>query len=413
MKKKKRPPLPGEDSPEIGTFYPSAFPGKGTALTKGRKSQTQPKRQQTKHFTPAEYNIFQEMKVWWILRIEDGQTPDEVISLASIAEANAGVITTKAVTPAGLLIRLTGSAILGGDLTGDTRGANALDIQSSRNTTTQVASGARATAVGYRNTASGPSASAIGYNNTASAYYSSTFGVSNTASNTNSSAFGSSNTASAVYSSAFGSSNTASNTDSSAFGYNNTASGSNSSAFGIFNTASNTNSSAFGFDNTASGSNSNAFGYKAKARIEKTTNICGPQIIRKDDGETSGIAFESFCGVETILMSKEIDLETVADQTLTLPSNCKFWLNEIGLIATSIDTISTQPTIRFGITGSLAKHNAAAITTDITAAGKREIETPLVPEDGETSLTAGVTVAAVATIALGRFYWKGMLIEDE
>jgi len=112
-------------------------------------------------------------------------------------------------------------------------------------------------------------------------------------------------------------------------------------------------------------------------------------------------------------MTKEVDLKAVADQTLTLPTGCKFWIDEMGLIATSINTLTVQPTVHYGITGTPAKHHVAAITTAITAAGKREIETPLVPEDGETSLVAGVTIAATATTALGRFYFRGMLVENE
>ncbi len=263
------------------------------------------------------------------------------------------------------------TALVGGDASGNARGDYAIDIQVLRNAVSNVASGERAIVIGANNTASGTACITIGYDNTASG------------------------------------------TGSSAIGYNNTASEQAGSAIGYDNTASGTGSSAIGVTNTAAGDYSNAIGYKAEARINYTTNIGGPQINRKDDGEAAGIAFESFCGVQVVLMTKEVDLEVVADQTITLPSGCKFWHDEIGLIATSINTLTVQPTIRFGITGTLAKQNAAAITTDITAAGKREIEVPLVPEDGETSLTAGVTIAATATTALGRFYWKGLLIEDE
>jgi len=112
-------------------------------------------------------------------------------------------------------------------------------------------------------------------------------------------------------------------------------------------------------------------------------------------------------------MSKEVDMKVVADQTITLPANCKFWLNEIGIIATVVTDLVAQPIVRYGITGDLDKHNAAAITTALTAAGKREVETPLVPEDGETSLTGGVTIVADATTFKGRFYFKGLFCENE
>jgi hypothetical protein len=170
---------------------------------------------------------------------------------------------------------------------------------------------------------------------------------------------------------------------------------------------------AIGYMTCAFAEKSLALGYGAKSGVPTTTNICGPQIIRKDRGENADHAFYSYCGVEVVLASKEIDLTIVADQTLTLPGGCKFWLDEVGVIATQIAGLTTQPTVRFGITGDLDKHHSAAITTKLTAAGKREKFDPLVPEDGETSLTAGVTSAAAGTTVKGRFYWKGMLIEDE
>lgn len=282
-----------------------------------------------------------------------------------------------------------GTAIVGGDVSGDARGAASIDIQTDRTATTQVADSNNSVAIGQRNTVSGYYGKvAVGRLNTLSGYqYLVGIGNSNTLSTF------------ASYSTAIGH-------------YNSVTEG-RCVAVGNNNTVSNSYSTMVGTVGTVSGQYGTAIGYRPETRINKTTNICGPQINRKDDGEAANIAFESFCGVQVVLMTKEVDLEVVADQTITLPSGCKFWLDEIGLIATSIDTLTIQPTIRFGITGSLAKHYAATITTAITAAGKREIETPLVPEDGETSLTAGVTVAATATTALGRFWFRGMLVEDE
>src|SRR3990167_6493511 len=147
-------------------------------------------------------------------------------------------------------IQWVNTAIVGGNLSGNTRGANALDVQTKRDVATQVASGNYSSAIGQKNTASGNYDTAIGRNNTASANY------------------------------------------------------------------------------------STAIGYKANARIQNTTNICGPQINRKDNAESAATAFESFFGVEVVLMSKEVDLKVAADNTITLPANCKFWLNEVGLIAT-------------------------------------------------------------------------------
>ena len=186
----------------------------------------------------------------------------------------------KQLTPKRYLKKI-GTAFVGGDFTGNARGANALDIQSSRSAVTQVASGANSSAIGYRNTASGEESSAIGYSNTASGvvssaigydntasgyYYSSAIGYGNTASGVASSAIGYDNIVSGYYSSAIGYRNTASGISSSAIGYDNIASGNYSSAIGYENTASGYYSSAIGYSNTASGgSSSSAFGYQNAA----------------------------------------------------------------------------------------------------------------------------------------------------
>jgi len=186
------------------------------------------------------------------------------VELATDAEAHAATDTTRAVTPSNLLIKKDGTAIVAGDLTGNSRGVGALDIQNSRSNVTQTASSTYSVAVGIRNTASGAGSIAVGYSNTSSANYGScAFGYINTASGFAGAAVGLRNTASgSTRSSAFGYLNTASGDQSSAFGYNNTASGNYSSAFGKGNTASTYRSSAVGYQNTASGTNSSAFGYK-------------------------------------------------------------------------------------------------------------------------------------------------------
>ena len=85
---------------------------------------------------------------------------------------------------------LVGTAYLGGNQTGNSRGIGSLDVQSSRGLITQVASGATASAFGINNTASGIKSSASGYKNTASSQFASAFGSNTTASGINSSSVG-------------------------------------------------------------------------------------------------------------------------------------------------------------------------------------------------------------------------------
>ena len=284
-----------------------------------------------------------------------------------------------------MVSRSAGTALIGGDVSGNARGPQAIDIQTFRIAATEVASGNRSIAIGAASTASGHYSSAIGYSNLASGDNSTASGYDNLADGAGGSAIGNSNI----------------------------ASGSFSAAIGYCNTASGYCSSAIGFRNTASGSISSAIGYQAKARIANTVNICGPQINRKDNGEAAGDAFQTFCGVEVVLITKEVNLKVVAAHTITLPAGCHFWIDQCGLEATVVTGMTVQPTVSYGITENTTKHGAALITTNLTAAFKREIETPTVPGDGETSLVGAVTVVATATTMLGRFWFKGMLIEDE
>jgi len=268
-------------------------------------------------------------------------------------------------------VRRVGTALIGGDFTGNARGDKALDIQMGKVNATRVASGIRSVAIGYNCIASGLEDTAVGSHCQATG------------------------------------------SGCAAFGHGSVATGVNTTAVGNNCTASGSYSVAVGRTCEAVANDSCALGYNSLSTVERTTNICGAQIVRKAGTIGTNLSLLKLCGVEVVLMSGKVNMKEVGDQTAPLTTNCKFWLNEIGIIATSIAGLVTQPTVRYGITGDLDKHNAAAQTTALTATGKREIETPLVPEDGETSLTGGVTIAADADTFEGRFYWKGMLVEDE
>jgi len=334
---------------------------------------------------------------------------------------------------------LSGTDYIGGDQTGNARGGMTVDVSSQRSNATEVASGNLASCFGQQNTASGASSQAIGSQNLVAGAGAMGLGVRNTAGGISASAFGYMNDASGNFSAAFGYGNTSSGISSFGFGYHNTASGLNCAAFGYKNTASGDFSSAFGWQciasvaNTAavgfgctasgvgaisigassgsSGVNSSAFGQSAVARIDSTTNICGPQIIRKDNGE-GVLALNSFCGVQTVLMTVEMDLKTPATTTLTLPAGCHFWIDEIFLIDTVHNTVSVQPFISLGITGTNNKYLNNVQTTLLTAALKREIWL-VGGADGETTLTATIVTGSTATAHSGRFGFKGILIEDE
>ncbi len=247
---------------------------------------------------------------------------------------------------------------------------------------------------------SGWGASSVGYKNQADA--------------STSSAFGHKNVASGRQSTAFGSINTASGYGSTASGYYNTASGDYSTASGNYNTASGNYSSAFGNRCQSIGLNSTALGIAAIARIDNTVNIGGGIIVRGDFSESADPTevFKAYSGVQNMIFSKLVDLTAIAEQTVNIPNNCRFYTDEVGIITdNNITGMTVQPTIRFGWTGTEAGLKAAAITTDLDTGDARERYTTLLTAIGQTSLTAGVTVAATADSMHGRFYWKGILVE--
>lgn len=206
------------------------------------------------------------------------------------------------------------AGVVVGDISGDARGANSVDLQSSHSTVTQVASGTYALCIGADNLADGdlvagtsPGAGnsvAIGYNNiaqpatdggcvamgaanevyrsnavafgnlnvvgeTVSGAPTCCVGISNVSGGTGSSAIGVFNDAiildASPGSSAIGNTNVANVGSASAIGRLNTASASSSSAIGNTCTASGSNTAALGFSCTASGSGSVAVGNNCNA----------------------------------------------------------------------------------------------------------------------------------------------------
>ncbi len=134
---------------------------------------------------------------------------------------------------------------------GNTRGTNSLDLQNSRTTASEVASGEYSFLRGTNSTASGNFSTANGSVTFATGGYST--------------ASGPENRAAGDYSTAIGYSTYASGKYSTASGYVSTASGTYSTASGYYAVATGTYSTANGYYTTASGSYSNASGLMANA----------------------------------------------------------------------------------------------------------------------------------------------------
>jgi hypothetical protein len=197
--------------------------------------------------------------------------------------------------------------------------------------------------------------------------------------------------------------------------YHNTASGEQSVAVGASNLASGVSAVAVGVASSASGDSAAALGVGAVARVNNTTNLGGPIITRADGGDGgSGLSgFQNYNGAKTTISTLLVDFKIVADGTTTLPSGCHFFPESFGVISEFSTSVFTPPTVRSGNESGPATLLAAVSAAGLTTQYSHKPFTTLLTNKGCTQLTAGVTVAASGTTSQGRFYWTGLLVEDE
>ncbi len=339
------------------------------------------------------------------------------------------------------VIQRIGRAIIGGDFTGNGRGDGSLDFQTSRTAPDQVAAGGHSIALGAENTAATDLTIAIGRHNLASSanplHGGIAIGADNVALGEEAVALGANCLAGSHRTVAVGDTAIAADDFALALGTLANAGGSKSIAVGVQATtatltglgaaavgagahATGENAVALGAQAHALASRALALGRGARARVADTVNLAGAILVRRgaligdEDSDGGGaVPARHFCGAEDVILSATVDLRTVQEVTVSLATGCRFWVNEVGVLAVAWAGCTAQPTVRFGVAGNASKHLAARPATLLTAVGARERYHPLSWTDGETGLTAGVITGATATTLLGRFYWKGILVEDE
>lgn len=180
--------------------------------------------------------------------------------------------------------------------------------------------------------------------------------------------------------------------------------GSPSQANGQYSIAIGEYSSAIADESISIGKNSNA-------SVPRTVQIQGVSITKKDSiGIDANSVFRDFASNEAIIMTKEIDLTAMSDTTIQVPTGAKFYPNEVGIIFTS-GIITSAPTISFGITGDTTKFLGATATTISNVFDRNKFSS--VSANGESSLVASITSAGSGTNPKGRFYFKGMLVENQ
>ncbi len=247
---------------------------------------------------------------------------------------------------------LVGTGYIGGDQTGDARGAVTLDVQSSHGSSSQVASGSHASAFGINSTASGDYSTAAGYKNTSSGYYSLTLGRNCQATMYSSTAIGSSTSA------------TADNTF--AAGNNCLASGDSSVAAGYTATASGASSVALGSEATASGTYALAIAACtfADPLINTTDHSVeiGADNTNKIHVDTQGLQFAGRFLPQLLSRTLSIDAKTVAATTLyTVPTGRSAVILGVIIrctVATAVTVVATARLI--GTSGTIV--GATALT---------------------------------------------------
>jgi hypothetical protein len=192
-----------------------------------------------------------------------------------------------------------------------------------------------------------------------------------------------------------------------AHGYHSAALGPRARAYGSY-------SMSFGHSYSRK-DRANTIGFRAECFVPGVTNIAGPIITKKGALTAGNNEFERWAGTEVTLMSGVVDLTLVAEFNMALSAGSMFFPNEVGVILVAADTVTGQPTIRFGRgTGSEAALLAAVATTGLAAEGDRNRFSSLLSDAAEmTTLSAGVTAGATGTTVSGRFYFKGHLVERE
>ena len=339
------------------------------------------------------------------------------------------------------LLQRIGSALIGGDFTGNARGANALDFQAARGDPAHVAAGDDSICIGSDNRAATALSIAIGRNNEASSsnpsHGSVALGADNTTDGEDSAAIGSNCIAGNHRAIAVGDTAWALGVAALAVGVQPQARADNSIAIGtnayvkalvadasvaLGQTAHSegVKAAALGPDAHALADHATALGSAARVRLAATTNISGPLVTRRgtleEDELPDGGAYSALqhgAGALVTIASPTLDLTAAASTSVALPARSRFFVHEIQVLCTAATSVTAQPTVRAGTAGSPAAHLSATATTQLTAAGNRERYHPAAWETGVTDLQASVTVAANATALLGRFIWLGILVEDE
>lgn len=281
----------------------------------------------------------------------------------------------------------------------------------------------RSTAVGYAATA-GTQSVAVGGSATATSTNATAVGRSSTA-GASSVALGHSANATGLYKLAIGYGANASGGDyAHAIGHLAAAAGTYGLAVGYRASAGGTGGLAVGYNANAAFTGSIAIGYNATVPAANVARIGAPIMI---PGLTvpygdAGQRLRRMAGCEVVLLSNSYDLTDVTPfdgGTLgnkdfwVMPAGLKFYPDEVGIVTETQTGVTTGPTVSFGHggTGSEILSSQLFASAVLGQSGGRGEYASVAPE-GVGTVSIDMVTGATATTLTGRFFVRGLLLEN-
>lgn len=272
-------------------------------------------------------------------------------------------------------------------------------------------------AIGRSNNSTDYKTISFGNYNTASQYYSVAIGNENSASGGYSIAAGYDNSASGYCGVSIGTENSANGNYSTAIGNDCSSGGEHSMAIGYECDANYDHANAIGYNCNANAENSTAIGYNAETTVSGTVVIGGPIAIQSPIGYGDDANdFTRFGGVETTLMSDEIDFSLTANLLTNnygqghaykiVPPGASFYMNEVGIIMTDVNNLAYEPEIEFGTEDALA-YNVTRVAQATAEGTGTSITFSVTPFSDNTTIIAAVVIDTSADIDIDAIITAG------
>ena len=152
-----------------------------------------------------------------------------------------------------------------------------------------------------------------------------------------------------------------------------------------------------------------------------TVEVISPAVIEINQSENVlEIASPSVIGPGNLsdpLFSVEFDLDALGSATIAIAAGTTAWPNQVGVFVTQLDgTLTSQPTLSIGVTGSLTKYRNNILSTSLGTLNDRETIDVGTSDDGNNGITDTNFVLTVdtagikntATVYRGKFFMIGM-----